>query len=381
MAPRLMKCMMKMVCVFACNGTHFFGLVAQGNLHAWAASRRGGFSHGSNLCAIEAMDSKRNNKYVQYCTLFSMQKCQKNVTISFNTMNPCSPIVLENVENMPWTDFDDHVGVYSGTIDQSTKLPQGEGTFISDSNGSVIVCKGRFVQGKVDGFGTFTRHDKMSGKQLDAKYEGQWKNDRPHGRGQYYYEDGRVYNGDVDLDGVAHGNGVMTFPDGRIYDGQWKENRICGHGTLTFSDGSQYVGEFRDAMHSGHGIHKYADGSTYDGEHKDNQRDGNGLYKYSDGSQYDGQWQNGQRHGNGTYTFPNGSQYDGKWENGNKHGHGQMTFENRERHVGVWKDDLRNGIFTIYHTDAIRETIEYANGEPVQKWRIDQNIPNHAPSA
>jgi hypothetical protein len=37
---------------------------------------------------------------------------------------------------------------------------------------------------------------------------------------------------------------VYTWSDGRKYEGEWKNNKMHGKGTFTWSDGRKYVGEY-----------------------------------------------------------------------------------------------------------------------------------------
>ncbi len=56
------------------------------------------------------------------------------------------------------------------------------------------------------------------------KYEGEWK------------------------EGIPHGKGTKTFPDGRKYVGEWMDGRPNGQGTKTYSDGSKFVGFWKDGV-------------------------------------------------------------------------------------------------------------------------------------
>lgn len=48
-------------------------------------------------------------------------------------------------------------------------------------------------------------------------YEGQWSQDKRHGRGKETFPEGGYYNGEWEWD-LRHGNGEYLFPDGRLYD-------------------------------------------------------------------------------------------------------------------------------------------------------------------
>ena len=55
------------------------------------------------------------------------------------------------------------------------------------------------------------------------KYEGDWKNGMPNGKGVFTYADGNKYDGDY-VDDKRTGKGVFTWSDGNKYDGDWKDD-------------------------------------------------------------------------------------------------------------------------------------------------------------
>ncbi len=54
-------------------------------------------------------------------------------------------------------------------------------------------------------------------------YEGNFKDDKPHGKGIMIYTDGRVYEGDW-VEGKRHGKGKTTCPDGKVEEGYWEDD-------------------------------------------------------------------------------------------------------------------------------------------------------------
>jgi hypothetical protein len=96
-------------------------------------------------------------------------------------------------------------------------------------------------------------------KKEEVKYEGEFKNKKPHGLG------------------------VMTFPDSSKYIGEFKEGKQNGKGTLIFSKtltskGGKYIGEFKNGKEHGLGKYLYSDGSEFIGEFKDGKRNGKGTF-------------------------------------------------------------------------------------------------------
>ena len=70
-------------------------------------------------------------------------------------------------------------------------------------------------------FGTY---EWTSGDFKGDKYVGEWKDDKQHGQGTYYYLADNEFKGDK-------------------YVGEWKDNKLHGQGTLTSANGNKYEGE------------------------------------------------------------------------------------------------------------------------------------------
>ena len=68
-------------------------------------------------------------------------------------------------------------------------------------------------------------------------------------------------------DEKGHG-AYVTASDGR-YEGDWKDDKWHGRGVWEFANGSKYEGEFRDGGICGRGVFVLANGNKYDGEWKD----------------------------------------------------------------------------------------------------------------
>ena len=68
-------------------------------------------------------------------------------------------------------------------------------------------------------------------------YEGEWKNDRKHGRGIYVWGEGTEFDGDIFEgefeDGLRSGKGTYTWKDGRKYVGQWEKDKQNGQGVMS----------------------------------------------------------------------------------------------------------------------------------------------------
>ena len=105
---------------------------------------------------------------------------------------------------------------YEGEIENDK--PNGYGTW-TQSDGSTYV--GQFVDGSREGLGTFTwsKNSPQSGK----SYEGQWLNNRHHGKGKISYERERGKE-----------------MEGQIWEGEYKNGKIW-NGTVYLNDGSIFI--------------------------------------------------------------------------------------------------------------------------------------------
>ena len=115
----------------------------------------------------------------------------------------------------------------------------------------------------------------------------------------------------------------MTYPNGDIYEGEWKDNKSHGQGTFFYladnkNKGDKYVGEYKDDKKSGYGTYSYADGDKYVGEWKDGKSHGQGTYTWTTGATYVGEWKDDKRHGKGKMTYADGKIYEGEFRNGSK---------------------------------------------------------------
>ncbi|XP_076007675.1 MORN repeat-containing protein 2 isoform X1 [Genypterus blacodes] len=86
-----------------------------------------------------------------------------------------------------------------------------------------------------------------TGKHTSASgiiYNGDWHEDKMHGRGTLHHPSGAVYEGEFQ-DNMYHGTGVYTFPDGTTYTGPFHKNKLEGEGAFTDTQGLVWVGGFQ----------------------------------------------------------------------------------------------------------------------------------------
>ena len=66
-----------------------------------------------------------------------------------------------------------------------------------------------------------------------------------HGHGKYYYLNGNTYEGDWQND-KKHGKGrYVYYSTDEYYDGDWREGERHGKGEAGYAYGDVYVGDFK----------------------------------------------------------------------------------------------------------------------------------------
>jgi hypothetical protein len=110
------------------------------------------------------------------------------------------------------------------------------------------------------------KNGKEAAKKAEAKTKG------PHSGS---FTNGKLYH-----------QGKVTYKTGDKYEGEFKDGRPCGKGKM------KYVGSLPGPT-GGAGDFEEA---TYDGDWKAGKRDGQGIMKWADGSCFRGAWRNDMRH-------------------------------------------------------------------------------------
>lgn len=156
------------------------------------------------------------------------------------------------------------------------------------------------------------------------------------------YNDGCVYDGDVNADNKPHGQGKMTYADGSTYVGGFVDGLRSGYGEYRSRD-EFYQGDFVADNFCGHGTRKFTygfcKGCVYEGEWRDGIMCGKGKLTLDDGTVYEGDWLNDKLHGNGKVSLPNGAYYVGQFVDGFFCGHGIMRYADGSTFEGEFVDD------------------------------------------
>ena len=209
-------------------------------------------------------------------------------TMFMNTVTPCYlfPDFLWGFNNL----------IFSCTV------PDGFGTLHLRGFSKYT---GEWKDGEKHGQGTLRYYS-------GGKIVGEWRNGEEWNT-IHYEKDGKIRSKLVE--------GMIRVPaltennlSGGKYEGEWKDLKWHGQGEFTFSDGRRYVGEWKDGNYHGHGTFTYSDGSEYKGEWKDGKKNGQGIHTFDDGEKYVGEWSKGKLW-NISHFDKNGN-IIGKWVNG-----------------------------------------------------------------
>lgn len=132
----------------------------------------------------------------------------------------------------------------------------------------------------------------------DIYYKGYFKNKLKDGLG---YESGKdyIYEGEFHQD-KKHGKGQITYLNSNeVYSGTFIDNALTGLGKYTWANGDIYIGNFLNGKMHGKGEYNWPEGGKYIGEYINNVKDGKGIFFWNNGRQYDGEFSCGKPHGNG----------------------------------------------------------------------------------
>jgi|LakMenE18May11ns_1017448.scaffolds.fasta_scaffold9792981_1 hypothetical protein len=262
---------------------------------------------------------------------------------------------------------------FKSTRHGKTRRVQRGGALVKDSKGNKIgeyddiTKQGQAVYpgvgvyvGQFDENGLPCVHGTLTYEDGDV-YEGEWLNNRAHGRGIMTYKDIGVYEGE--WQNGQRTEGTITYYDGGVYKGEWANGKKNGQGTMTYANGAKYVGDWFDNQMHGQGIMTYANGSVYEGGWAKGGRSGIGTLTYTNGTNYVGGWFNDRMHGTGIYTFENGDVYNGELRESNFSGTGTMHYKVGGVYEGEWSNDDRHGHGRMTYADGKRKEGEWRNGD------------------
>ena len=140
---------------------------------------------------------------------------------------------------------------------------------ISQSN--LPACKGSDVSKWSNCYGTAIHHNLNTNKfryfadnnqfntNFHTKFEGDFKDGLPNGKGTFIFANGNKYVGEL-KDDKFNGQGTFTLASGAQYAGEYKEGKKEGQGILIYSDKSKFVGTFKNDKLNGQGIEYASNG-------------------------------------------------------------------------------------------------------------------------
>lgn len=130
------------------------------------------------------------------------------------------------------------------------------------------------------------------------------------------YSSGSKYEGEF-KDGKPNGRGTATLANGDKHEGEWKEGKANGHGKLTKANGIVYVGGFKENLYEGQGSFTFVDGDKFTGEFKEGEANGQATYTAASGQKYVGGWKNDKPNGEGIEYKADGTvSQSGVWDGG-----------------------------------------------------------------
>ena len=206
------------------------------------------------------------------------------------------------------------------------------------------------------------------GSELCKSFYEAHKDEMQHNPQKIVFENGDMYNGDVDEEGLPHGGGHMDYSGySSHYDGLWKNGKRCGKGHyyyFGYRHSYDYKGEWLDDMEHGQGtsvkteevgIHLSSVSETYTGGFFKGKYHGHGVFvkdhydgEFTDGvDRFEGDFVDGAAIGLGVWEYANGDHFEGEFacygkplfRPIQKNGHGIYTFANGQQFEGEWNDN------------------------------------------
>ena len=177
------------------------------------------------------------------------------------------------------------------------------------------------------------------------------------------YDNGDSYIGTLDEHGRKSGKGILKLASCDFYEGEWSNDKRHGRGILHFN-GDIYEGEYKDDIMQGYGKYIWDDGDIYEGEFHDGVFHGKGKMAWLHGSVYEGEYGYGLIHGKGKYTWAYGVVYEGEFFNGKRDGVGTLTSKwSLYQYQGEWSDDKMHGKGVMsWFGDLIELKVELKEG-------------------
>lgn len=167
-----------------------------------------------------------------------------------------------------------------------------------------------------------------------GRYEGDVRNDLPHGYGRKIYNNGELMEGYF-YEGKASGQGMHIDSDGFMREGVFVDDQLVS-GKVTSSDGFVLEGTYTEGLLNGQGRAYDPEGFEYVGMFVNGAFHGRGQIKNSSGNVIDGNFVNGVLHGRTHEVDPDGSVYQAEYIHGTLQPAFTHTSTSGEVVIGTW---------------------------------------------
>lgn len=243
---------------------------------------------------------------------------------------------------------------------------------------------GARVYGKVEYAGKDGRKWNYEGQFLDEKFhgrgvyvdtlgtvdEGYFISGRLEGPGIRRQANGRIYEANF-KEGVITGNGKLTLPSGEVRTGTFLHDYLSGpNGTIKYPNGDFYSGELHYDLPSGVGKLTYRSGATYEGNFSAGKPDGLGVLKRADGGIYEGSFKSGQFEGQGILKTASGLQFDGNFSEGKLNGLAKTRDQSGVLGELTYLAGVQQGWARFTYPNGVIAEGNYLKGKPDGKWVV-----------
>lgn len=229
-----------------------------------------------------------------------------------STIGKIAPVQLSNTKTDEEEYFEGYVNEKGAIEGFGTLLTQTGNFYKGNFKNNVFNGKGLFINKTGDYYLGNWENGESKGKgelvmKSGTKYTGDFAENKKQGTGTEIYNSGDIFEGEFVNNEKTKGK--IYFKDGSTYNGDVKNGKITGRGEYKWPDGRKYEGDIKEGIIEGNGKTTYPDGSWYEGEYVDNKKNGKGTFSWFDGKTFTGQWANNEPNGNGILTM-GGVKYD-----------------------------------------------------------------------